>query len=81
MMLTIDAISKSYQDGDAQQDILSDLSFSIEKGVSVSIRGESGSGKSTLLHLLAALDTPDKGSIWFDNTDKQSSKINIASFS
>ncbi|MFT5670697.1 MAG: ABC-type lipoprotein export system ATPase subunit, partial [Glaciecola sp.] len=67
-MLTIDGISKSYRDGQTQQHILSKLSFSIDKGASVSIRGASGSGKSTLLHLLAALDTPDEGNIWFDDT-------------
>ncbi|MFT6270135.1 MAG: putative ABC transport system ATP-binding protein [Alphaproteobacteria bacterium] len=80
-MLTIDAISKSYKDGEAQQHILSKLTFSIEKGVSVSIRGASGSGKSTLLHLLAALDTPDEGCIWFDDAQDQINKVDIASFS
>jgi len=80
-MLTIDAISKSYLDGTVQQHILSQLSFSIESGVSVSIRGASGSGKSTLLHLLAALDTPDEGRIWFSDSTIQASKLDIASFS
>ena len=28
--------------------------------------GESGSGKTTLLHLLAALDTPTKGEVYFE---------------
>ncbi|MFT5283203.1 MAG: putative ABC transport system ATP-binding protein [Yoonia sp.] len=80
-MLTIDGISKSYRDGQTQQHILSKLSFSIDKGASVSIRGASGSGKSTLLHLLAALDTPDEGNIWFDDTTENVNKTNIASFS
>jgi ABC-type lipoprotein export system ATPase subunit len=80
-MLTIDGISKSYRDGQTQQHILSKLSFSIDKGASVSIRGASGSGKSTLLHLLAALDTPDEGNIWFDDTTENFNKTNIASFS
>ncbi|MDT8375215.1 MAG: ATP-binding cassette domain-containing protein [Mariprofundaceae bacterium] len=33
------------------------------------IMGGSGSGKTTLLRLLAALDTPTSGSIWFDGDD------------
>jgi putative ABC transport system ATP-binding protein len=62
-MLQIVNISKSFEDGTAQQKILDRLSFAIEAGKSVSIRGASGSGKSTLLHLLAALDKPDEGQI------------------
>ena len=62
-MLKIVNISKSFEDGTAQQKILDRLSFAIEVGESVSIRGASGSGKSTLLHLLAALDKPDEGQI------------------
>jgi len=62
-MLKIVNISKSFEDGTAQQKILDQLSFVIEAGKSVSIRGASGSGKSTLLHLLAALDKPDEGQI------------------
>jgi phospholipid/cholesterol/gamma-HCH transport system ATP-binding protein len=33
------------------------------------IMGGSGSGKTTLLRLLAALDTPTSGAIWFDSDD------------
>ncbi|MES0371969.1 MAG: ATP-binding cassette domain-containing protein [Mariprofundaceae bacterium] len=33
------------------------------------IMGGSGSGKTTLLRLLAALDSPTSGSIWFDGDD------------
>ena len=62
-MLKIVNISKSFEDGTAQQKILDRLSFVIKAGKSVSIRGASGSGKSTLLHLLAALDKPDEGQI------------------
>jgi len=33
------------------------------------IMGGSGSGKTTLLRLLAALETPTSGSVWFDGDD------------
>jgi putative ABC transport system ATP-binding protein len=78
-MLQIVNISKTFEDGTAQQKILDQLSFTIEAGKSVSIQGASGSGKSTLLHLLAALDKPDEGKILLSaalnpniNTDKTS---------
>lgn len=42
-----------------------DLSLSIAPGELVAIVGESGTGKSSLLHLLAALDQPTTGHVWF----------------
>jgi putative ABC transport system ATP-binding protein len=78
-MLQIVNISKSFEDGTAQKKILDRLSFAIEAGKSVSIRGASGSGKSTLLHLLAALDKPDEGQILLSGAS--SSDTNNASIS
>ena len=42
-----------------------ELTFSIERGEMIAIVGPSGAGKSTLLHLLAALDTPTNGEVYF----------------
>lgn len=41
----------------------------IETGVCTGIVGPNGSGKSTLLRLLAFLDTPDAGSLFFEGRD------------
>jgi putative ABC transport system ATP-binding protein len=76
-MLKIVNISKSFEDGTAQQKILDRLSFVIEAGKSVSIRGASGSGKSTLLHLLAALDKPDEGQILLGGVLRSDTTNNI----
>ena len=76
-MLKIVNISKSFEDGTAQQKILDQLSFVIEAGKSVSIRGASGSGKSTLLHLLAALDKPNEGQILLDEVLRSDTTNNI----
>lgn len=43
--------------------VLSDISFSLEKGQALSIIGSSGSGKTTLLRCLNFLERPDHGSI------------------
>ncbi len=45
---------------------LSDVSFTIPKGKTVSIIGENGSGKSTLLKILAGISRPTSGSIVTD---------------
>ena len=41
--------------------------LTLRKGEMVAIVAPSGAGKSTLLHLLAALDTPTSGTIYFDS--------------
>ena len=76
-MLKIVNISKSFEDGTAQQKILDQLSFVIEAGKSISIRGASGSGKSTLLHLMAALDKPDEGQILLGGVLRSDTTNNI----
>lgn len=47
--------------------ILKNLSFSVDKGEFVCITGKSGSGKSTLLYLLSTMDTDYEGSIQIDH--------------
>ena len=46
--------------------VLTDLSFSIEKGTFVSVVGKSGCGKSTLLYILSTMDTDYEGEIILD---------------
>lgn len=55
-----------YQDGDTRRFILKNTSVSFEKGKFYSIVGQSGSGKTTLLSLLAGLDTPQEGRIFYE---------------
>lgn len=49
--------------------IFYDINISVKQGESLAIIGVSGSGKSTLLGLLAGLDTPTSGSIYFNGED------------
>jgi len=45
--------------------VFADLNFEIRRGELVTLVGESGAGKTTLLHLLAGLDTPTRGGVYF----------------
>jgi len=51
--------------------VLSDATFSVEKGEFLSIMGPSGSGKSTLLHILGFLDRASSGRYLFDGKESQ----------
>ena len=47
--------------------VLKDVSFSLEEGQVLAIIGSSGSGKTTLLRCLNFLETPDSGEIFVNN--------------
>jgi lipoprotein-releasing system ATP-binding protein len=59
-------VRKSYRKASIVIPVLQGLELSINEGEFVSIIGSSGCGKSTLLHLLATLDAPDSGEVFFD---------------
>jgi lipoprotein-releasing system ATP-binding protein len=61
------ALHKSYRTGAAQLVVLAAVDLKLVEGEMVAIMAPSGAGKSTLLHLLAALDTPTSGTVYFDS--------------
>lgn len=64
-LLTCKGISKTYQDGENQVKVLSELDLNLNSHELLAITGRSGSGKSTLLHLLGTLDEPSSGEVLF----------------
>ncbi len=69
-------LSKSFPiDGESLL-VLDDIDLKINQGESLAITGKSGSGKSTLLQILAGLDFPTKGSIFFNKNEYLFNKPN-----
>jgi lipoprotein-releasing system ATP-binding protein len=54
--------------------VLTDVSFSINKGDFVSLTGKSGCGKSTLLYILSTMDSDFEGELLIDNEPVSSKK-------
>jgi putative ABC transport system ATP-binding protein len=65
-VLVAESVTKQVISPEGSLTILSDVSFSVDKGDSVAVVGASGAGKSTLLALLAGLDLPTEGRIWLN---------------
>jgi ABC-type lipoprotein export system ATPase subunit len=63
MILSVKNLKKTFKDGDRKLEVLKGISFDLNKGEILTIKGPSGSGKSTLLSLLGTLDEPDSGEI------------------
>lgn len=59
----------SFGYGQAEQNILSGITFSLHKGQTTAIIGSTGSGKSTVLNLLMRFFEPSEGQILLSGTD------------
>jgi lipoprotein-releasing system ATP-binding protein len=65
VVLEARSLKKTYGVGARSLTVLTDANLSLRRGEMVAIVAPSGAGKSTLLHLLAALDTPTSGTVYF----------------
>lgn len=65
--ITFENVSFSYKD--AERDILSDISFTAEKGKVTAIIGATGSGKTTLINLISRFYDTKSGRVLFDGVD------------
>ena len=59
--LEIVDLRKSFGEGEARQDVLRGVNFTVEKGEFCVLLGPSGSGKSTLLNIIGGIDKQDAG--------------------
>jgi lipoprotein-releasing system ATP-binding protein len=64
-ILRTQGLRKEFYSGQQAIVPLDGIEFSAQPGELIAIVGPSGSGKSTFLHLLAALDTPTSGAVYF----------------
>jgi len=72
ILLQCDDLRKVFRSGAQEIAPIDGLNFSIGRGEMISIVGPSGTGKSTLLHILAALDTPTSGTVYFGGNSLRS---------
>ena len=65
MGIVVDGISKSNQG----HSVLTDVSFEVADGDFATLLGATGSGKTTLLRIIAGIERPDSGRVFFDHVD------------
>ena len=75
-IMEIKQVGYSY---DNKKKVLKGVNAEMEQGKLYAILGPSGCGKTTLLRMIAGLETPDSGEIWFEDRCVFSSekKINL----
>ncbi|MEA2907137.1 MAG: nitrate/nitrite transport system ATP-binding protein, partial [Alphaproteobacteria bacterium] len=67
--LKVDHLSKSFARGSLENEVLRDVTLTIEQGEYVSIIGHSGCGKSTLLNIVAGLLRATEGGVLLENRE------------
>ncbi|OGR85614.1 MAG: ABC transporter [Elusimicrobia bacterium RIFCSPLOWO2_01_FULL_54_10] len=69
IILEAQGLVKVFETGGKTVRVLDGVSLTLSKGESLAITGPSGSGKSTLLALLAGLERPTQGRVFFQGAD------------
>jgi len=75
-MIKLDRITKTYQMGEIDLQVLKGIDLDIRQGDFVSIVGPSGSGKSTLMNIIGCLYTPTTGEYYLDGREISNYKGN-----
>src|ERR1700691_2472403 len=69
VMVAADGVSRTFGSGHTAVHALREVSFTIDRGQLVALRGRSGSGKTTLLNIIGGLDDPTGGRVWVDGRE------------
>ena len=64
-IIKLSKISKQFIGADKAVIVLKNINLTINSGKLIALTGPSGSGKSTLLHLIALLEQPTSGEVFF----------------
>ena len=67
--LAAESLIREFGAGDSAVRAVDGITVSIASGEFVALVGRSGSGKTTLLNLLAGLDRPSSGKVWFEGRE------------
>ena len=68
-MIQLVSIKKNFKQGTANLHVLKDVSVEFSRKKTYALTGVSGTGKSTLMHIIAGLEKPTSGHIFFNEQD------------
>ena len=73
VLIELEQLSKSYQEGGQTRTVLNELNCEFYTGEFVCLLGRSGSGKSTLINLISGIDAPSHGNVLIHDPDGSNS--------
>ncbi|MEY9975113.1 ABC transporter ATP-binding protein [Lysinibacillus sp. RC79] len=77
-MYRIQHVDLAYKTASSMVTVLQNINFHISSGECVAIVGVSGSGKSSLLKIVAGLEKPSNGTVYFDGKELKGPQQEIA---
>lgn len=75
-ILEVKDLCKTYVVDKRQNNVLRNVSFSVEEKDMIAVMGPSGSGKSTLLYSVSGMDVPTSGTVIFDGREITTLTVN-----
>jgi putative ABC transport system ATP-binding protein len=75
-LVEVREVRKTFKTPAQEVHALAGVSFGVSRGELVAVVGRSGSGKTTLLSILAGLERPTSGQVWFDGQEISSMPAN-----
>ena len=75
-ILEVKDLCKTYIVRKRQNNVLRNISFSVEEGEMVAVMGPSGCGKSTLLYTVSGMDSMTAGTVMFNGKNLSKLKPN-----
>jgi ABC-type lipoprotein export system ATPase subunit len=66
MQLAVHSVTKTFSSADNRVPVLKGVTVSFSQDSTYAITGFSGAGKSTLLHILAGIERPDLGTVYYN---------------
>ena len=67
--IQLENVAKIYRDKNYETVAIREIDLSIEQGEFVFFVGSRGAGKSTLMDMIAGVQKPDRGAVYFDGVD------------
>ena len=76
VIIELSHLEKSY----GSNSVLKDISLTVKRGEVISVIGSSGSGKSTMLRCINLLETPSRGSIFYEGVNIQDKSVKLTEY-
>jgi putative ABC transport system ATP-binding protein len=74
-VLECEGVAKTYGEGPLAEEVLKDVSLSLQRGEACALLGPSGSGKTTLLSILGCMLSPSRGELRIEGRPVEHSSL------
>lgn len=78
VQIHLEEVGKAFDSPKQHHPVIVDINLTIASGEVLSVRGDNGSGKTTLLNILAGIDKPTNGRVYFEGLSGETLRVGYA---